>query len=176
MVSRPYVKNTDDVKAMANIPSISDEPYMSSRRDNAQRILYELKSINVPGYMKNFSDSWTKVGDDEAGFDDFGGQIKRKLNGEEEVVNKAKSLNSQGDKISYLFNEVKKDMKWNDQNVRYTNDGTSEAWNKKTGNSTEVNLILCHLLQKSGITAYPMLVSTKKTWKGKSGIPQQVPV
>jgi hypothetical protein len=56
-------------------------------------------------------------------------------------------------------------MKWDEEDVRYTNDGTSEAWNKKAGNSTEINLILYHLLQKSGIKAYPMLVSTRDNGK-----------
>jgi hypothetical protein len=174
MVSMPFVKNTDDIKALANIPSIADEPFMSSHRDNAQRIFYELKSISVPGYMKTYSDSWNKVGEDEAGFDDFGGQIRRKLNGEDDILNKAKSLSSSTDKISYIFNEVKNNIKWNDVNVRYTNDGTSEAWGKKTGNSTEINLVLCHLLQKSGIKALPMLVSTKKHGKVNPAYPSRL--
>jgi len=165
MVSRPFLKNTADVKALANIPSISDEPFMSSSHDNSERILYQLKSVSVPGYYRTYSDTWNKVGEDEAGFDDFGGQFKRKLAGEEEILNKAKSLSTTDSKIAYIFNQVKNSMKWNDVNVRYTNDGTSEAWNKKTGNSTEVNLILYHLLQKAGIKAYPMLVSTRKHGK-----------
>jgi len=73
MVSRPFLKNTADVKALANIPSISDEPFMSSSHDNSERILYQLKSVSVPGYYRTYSDTWNKVGEDEAGFDDFGG-------------------------------------------------------------------------------------------------------
>jgi hypothetical protein len=165
MVSMPYVKNTENLKALANVPSLDDEPYMSSWRDNAQRILYELQGINMPGDIRTFSDTWEKVGKDESGYDDFGGQIRRKLSGEEAIIEKSKSLTSQASKIAYIFGEVKDHMKWNDRDVRYTDDGTSEAWDKKTGNSTEINLALCHLLQKSGIKAVPMLVSTKKHGK-----------
>ncbi|MBS1528617.1 MAG: hypothetical protein JST19_23425, partial [Bacteroidetes bacterium] len=43
----------------------------------------------------------------------------------------------------------------------YTIDGTSHAWDSKTGNSAEINLILYHLLKKSGVDAYPMAVSTR---------------
>lgn len=146
---------------------------MSSWKDNAQRIYYELKSINVPGYMKNFSDSWNKVGQDESGFDDFAGQIHRKINGEEDILSKAKSLNSTSEKIAYIFNEVKSNMKWNDINVSYTDDGTAESWSKKTGNCTEINLIVCHLLQKSGIRALPMLVSTRENGKVNPGYPSR---
>ena len=165
MVKQPYVKNTDEVKAIANIPSLNDEPYMSSRSDNAERILYELKSINAPQFHQNFSDSWKKVGEDEIGYEDFGGQFKRKLSGEEDIINKAKSLGTDAQKIAFVFNSVKNAMKWNEDDEKYTEDGTSEAWNKKTGNSTEINLILYHLLKKTGINALPMLVSTRKHGK-----------
>ncbi len=47
----------------------------------------------------------------------------------------------------------------------YTNDGTYRAWENKTGNSTEINLILFHLLKQSGIDAYPMVVSTREHGK-----------
>ena len=173
MVTLPFVKNTDEVKALANIPSISDEPLMSSRRDNAQRILYELKSINVVGYTKGFSDSWQKVGEEEAGNDDFGGQFRRKLPGEEDIINKAKTIGSTDDKIAFIFNEVKNGMKWNEDDKPHTDAGTAEAWVKKTGNSTEINLILNHLLQKAGIRSLPMLVSTRGHGKVNPAYPSR---
>lgn len=165
MVNQPYVKNTSEVKSIANIPSLGNEPYMSSRKDNEERILYELTSINTQSFHQSFSDTWEKVGKDLIGYDDFGGQFKRKLTGEEELIAKAKGLKSDAEKIAYIFDEVKSRMKWDEEDVRYTNDGTVDAWNKKTGNSTEINLILYHLLQKAGIKVMPMLVSTKKNGK-----------
>jgi hypothetical protein len=165
MVKQPYVKNTGDVKALANIPSLQDEPYMSSLKDNDERILYELKSINTIGIHQSFSDTWEKVGKDEIDNDDFGGQFRRKLKGEEDILNKAKSLSFEKDKIAFIFNEVKNTMKWNEEDENYTNDGTAEAWDKKTGNSTEINLILYHLLQKAGVNVLPMLVSTRGNGK-----------
>lgn len=53
-------------------------------------------------------------------------------------------------------------MKWSGNDRWYTIDGTAEAWTKKTGNSTEINLIMYHLLKKSGVDAIPMLVSTRE--------------
>jgi hypothetical protein len=169
MVNQPFIKNTDEIKSMANIPSVHDEPYMGSRKDNSERILFELESYNNGANSKNFSDSWTKVGENEMTNEDFGAQFKRKLSGEDIILAKAKTLVSNDNKIAYIFNEVKSAMKWNDLDERYTNDGTAEAWNKKTGNSTEINLILYHLLQKAGITVYPMLVSTRSNGKVNPG-------
>jgi hypothetical protein len=47
----------------------------------------------------------------------------------------------------------------------YTTGGIQDAWDKKTGNSAEINMIVCRLLKKAGVTAYPMIVSTKKNGK-----------
>ena len=161
MVSMPFVKNTEEVKSMANIPSLNNEPYMTSRKDNYQRILYQLMSYNAGAASQSFSETWQKVGENEIDFDDFGGQFRRKLTGEDVILGKVKGMASTDEKIAYIFNSVRNAMKWNDEEVRYTSDGTSEAWDKKTGNSTEINLMVYHLLKKAGVQAFPMLVSTR---------------
>jgi hypothetical protein len=52
-------------------------------------------------------------------------------------------------------------MKWDGTDKYYTNEGVVKAWDKKIGNSTEINLILYRLLNQSGVRAYPMLSSTR---------------
>ena len=52
-------------------------------------------------------------------------------------------------------------MKWNDEKNWISKDGIKSAWKKKSGNWGEINMVLCHLLNKAGIKAYPLLVSTR---------------
>jgi hypothetical protein len=149
-------------KVLVNIPSLPEEPFMSSYTDNLESLHYHLTSFRPPyGFVQNFSDTWAKVGGNLIDNEDFGHQLKRKLTNEDEIVNAAKALKTEDEKIAYVFNAVKNAMKWNGNNNWYTVDGTSEAWTKKTGNSTEINLILYHLLKKSGVNALPMIVSTR---------------
>ena len=157
---------------MANIHSLPDEPYMSSDVDNLQCILFQLTAIRPTGsFHHEFPDTWAKVGGALADDEDFGKQLKRKLNNEEEIINKAKTFKSADEKIAYIFGEVKNRIKWNDIDRWYTNDGTRSAWDKKTGNSAEVNLILYHLLKQSGVDAYPMIVSTRPHGKVNPAYP-----
>lgn len=156
----------DFTRGMANIPSLPDEPFMSSFNDNVERVFFQLVSIKPPqGYTHLHSDTWAKVGGILADDDDFGGQLKRKLTDEETIINAAKALKNDDDKIAYIFNQVKNTMKWNEIDRWYTIDGTVHAWEKKTGNSAEINLILYHLLKQSGLEAYPMVVSTRDNGK-----------
>lgn len=160
----PYNQETT-VRGVANIPSLTDEPYMSSFKDNVQSLSFQLVSVKpIGGFAHNFSESWAKVGGILADHDDFGSQLKRKLTNEEEIITKAKALNGDA-RIAYVFNQVRDAMKWNGSDRWYTIDGTHHAWESKTGNSAEVNLILYHLLKSSGVNAYPMVVSTREHGK-----------
>jgi hypothetical protein len=160
VVDKTSSSNTH-TKALANLPSVKTEPYMGTVNDNSERILYQLLSIHGT-YTHSFSDTWTKIGENVLKWEDFGEQLNRKLTGEETIVAKAKTFKTDDEKIAYIFNEVKNTMKWDESYSNSTNDGTVKAWEKKTGNSTEVNLILYHLLQKAGLKVYPMMVSTRK--------------
>jgi hypothetical protein len=161
----PYTLELE-LRALANVPSLRDEPFMSSFNDNVQSLRFQLVSLRpIGGFAKTGSDTWAKVGGTLIDDDDFGGQLKRKVNGEEAIIGKAKSLKTNDDKISYIFHEVRNAMKWNGGDDWYTIDGTYRAWENKTGNSTEINLILYHLLKQSGVDAYPMVVSTRENGK-----------
>ncbi len=157
----PYNEEVE-TRAMTNLPSLPDEAMMTSYVDNLQSIRFQLVSIKpIGGFTHSYSETWAKVGGRLEDDEDFGGQLKRKLNGEAAIISKAKELKTDDEKIAYIFGEVKNSMKWNGSNNWYTIDGTYRSWENKTGNSAEINLILYHLLKQSGINAYPMVVSTR---------------
>ncbi len=153
----------DQTRAMVNVPSLADEPYMRSRVDNLACILFQLTSIRpIGGFVHTGADSWAKIGGVLADDEDFGSQLKRKLKDEEAIIAKAKTMKTDDERIAYIFNEVKNRMKWDETDRWYTNDGTTKAWEKQSGNSAEINLILYHLLKQSGLKVYPMIVSTRE--------------
>lgn len=159
-----YNYSTQQTKRVVNnLPSVTEEPFMSSITDNMQHISFQLATFKPPyGMLKNYADSWQTIGKKLVENDDFGRQLNRSLAGEDLIIAKAKALKTDDEKIAYLFNTVKSTMKWNGYDSWYVMDGTSEAWDKKTGNSTEINLILYRLLKKAGVAnTMPMMVSTR---------------
>jgi len=158
--------NECDSRMMVNIPSLKHEPAMGSENDNLESIGFILTTIKVSGdFVRNRPDTWAKIGENLADDEDYGHQLKRKLTDEDAIINQAKTLKTDDDKIAYIFNQVKTTMKWNGDDEWYINDGTTKAWDNKTGNATEINLILCHLLKKAAINAMPLLVSTREHGK-----------
>jgi hypothetical protein len=137
--------------AMSNIPAFRMEPYMHSVEDNLQSI-----------YFKPFNSfSWEPVVRDILNDVDFGGQFNRVLANEADIITKAKDFKTHNDKIAYLFNTVKNAIKWNGDDYWFTQAGVQKAWLKKAGNSTEINLMLYHLLKVSGIDAQLIVLGTR---------------
>ena len=170
-VHHPYMVSNGSTKAIAYIPSLNAEPFMTSVKDNADRIEFQLVGIRTEEVTLHLSDTWKKFGLEQDEYDHFGGQFNKSLKGEDVILNKAKKILNQDEKIATIFAEVKNAMKWDGSNANYSSDGVSDAWNRKIGNSTEINLILYHLLFKAGVKVYPMLVSTRGNGKVNSRFP-----
>jgi hypothetical protein len=159
-VNQPLVINTgfnDDNhqdKALANIRSLPDEPFMDGRFDNLQRVEYLI--------FNGIPQTWLTIGNYFSPFFEAGGE---NLAGEDTIISHAKRLKSDDEKIAFIFDEVKNNVKWDEQLSFYTAKGKDEVWDKKVGNSAEVNMIVYHFLKKLKIKAFPMIVGNKRYGK-----------
>ena len=147
--------------AKANVHSFVVEPFINAGNMNLQCIRFQLHAVANKGIVEQSpEDSWIKIAVKLEADDNFGGQMDQSLSKADTLIKHAMALKSNDEKIAWLFSEVKKAMKWNNINKMYTSDGVRKAWLQKTGNSTEINLILYNLLRKTGINAFAMVVST----------------
>ncbi|KAA8479198.1 DUF3857 domain-containing protein [Arcticibacter tournemirensis] len=64
--------------ALQNVPSLSDEPFMTSRNDNLQSVSFQLTEIKpIGGFTQTYIDTWQKVAGMLADDEDFGAQFKK---------------------------------------------------------------------------------------------------
>ncbi|MEO6849699.1 MAG: DUF3857 domain-containing protein, partial [Mucilaginibacter sp.] len=164
--SQSFLKDTSmfrgHIWAMANIKSSKQERYARSRDESLESVALLLDSVNVDGKTVTLFDTWSSTGKKLANDKDYYNQLDQDLNDEKGIVKKALALKTNDEKIAFLFNEVKRTINWNNREYWASKDGIKAAWKQRSGNSAEVNAILYHLLKKSGIKAYPMLVSTRE--------------
>jgi hypothetical protein len=172
-VNQPFTKNFGDstaitqIKALSNVPSLPDEPFTRSRRDNTQRVVFKFYAL------KNTGDNWNDLVRSTLLEGFFGNDFRKTLMGEKEITTNANNLSAKQDKIAFLFNEVKNDMRWDKTDNITARTDIKPIWVNKESNSTEINLILLHFLQKAGIKSYPMLVSTRTNGKVNFNYPDQ---
>ena len=163
-IHQPYVKDVGDptdkyqVKAMANIPSLPNEPYMSSRPANLQRMEF----INMSEIVIN---SWTKLVNEILESAYFTVEFDKNLPGEKPIIAQAKSLKTVDAKIAFVFDTVRKVMANNSQTNFFTIEGILKPWETRTGNTSEINMILYDLLHKSGVDAQLIMMGSKEKAK-----------
>ncbi len=155
------VKSTDGeekehVIAMSDIKSYKEEPYMDYPEEYRESVFFKVKHPTI---------TWLQICENLLSSPDFGQQFDVELKNSDTIIAKATTFKTADEKIRYVFNTVKKNINWNKTDNWYTDDGVKSAWNKRVGNSTEINLILYDLLIKAGIKAYPALLSTHEHGK-----------
>lgn len=147
--------------AMKDIPALKIEPFMRSPADGAQSLQLVLTSV----HGTDVAQSWASIGSQFAADKEITKAFDESLNDHDDLLKTARKLSTIDKKIEYLFDAVRNAMKWNGEKTWYSKEGIKKAWENKTGNWGEINMSLCYFLNKAGVKAMPMLVSTKDNGK-----------
>lgn len=145
-----------------NVPALKDEPFVQNTNNLKGSIRYELIEYNNPGYgYEGFAKTWNQITKDLALSSSYGGALKGNsfLNDE---ANKFLKIESLEDRLISIFSYVKDNYNWNDYYGLYPDNGVRKTYKEKVGNGTDINFLLISLLNKSGISAYPVVLSTVK--------------
>jgi hypothetical protein len=145
-----------------NLPAMKAEAFVNNINNYRTSISHELSIIKFPNQpYKTFSSDWNSVAKTIYDYDDFGIELNKTGYFEEDLKAVTTGLTSSEEKISAVFNFVKTNIKWNDYYGYSCNDGVKKAYKDKTGNVAEINLMLTAMLRYVGLTANPVLVSTR---------------
>ena len=147
---------------LKNIAALRDEPYMGAAKDYLQRVIFQLSHIDYgDGQREEVRATWPKVTTDLLEHEDFGIQIKKKIPHSADLDNQLKTASGDYQKMCLVHNYVKNNVNWDGVESITADGGVKSAWDKKSGNNSELNFILISLLRDAGLKAYPLLVSTK---------------
>ncbi|MEO8794636.1 MAG: DUF3857 domain-containing protein [Daejeonella sp.] len=167
----PYLVNKREL-AFKNLPALKDEPYMTSDKNYLQGAKFQLNRVKRPmGGYQSYISTWEKLGEELLNSESYGTQLRRKLPDTEDFIAKTKTLSSDELKAAAAYDFVRKNMKWNESNTRGTTESVNKAWQKHTGTSGEMNLILLNILNDVGVKAKPLLVSTRDHGSVNIGYP-----
>ena len=152
----------DRIYSLERIPSFKPEPMMTSVADNLKCIEFALQPQEI-GIATQVHDNngWLMVAKMLNDVPTYGKQYSKNIPGTELIIDSAKNLLTKEDKINFIYQRVKQNMIWDEDQTFYPGN-ISDAWKARTGNSAEINLILLNLLRKCNIPCSPLLVSTRE--------------
>ncbi|MBO9582544.1 MAG: DUF3857 domain-containing protein [Flavobacterium sp.] len=145
-----------------DFPALKDENYVNNIDNYTSSIQHELSLTHFPNSpMKEYSTDWNSVVKTIYEYDDFGPELNKTGYFEDDLKKVLAGLNGQDERILAILNYVKANIKWNSYTGYSCDNGVKKAYKEKTGNIADINLMLTAMLRYSGLTANPVLVSTR---------------
>lgn len=145
-----------------NLPSMKGESFVGNIDNYKASVNHELTVLKFPNSpIKSFSSTWDDVAKTIYDSPNFGDEVKKTGYFEKDIDAVLQGKNARDERIAAILEFVKKQVKWNDFNGVYCDDGVRTAYKNKTGNVAEINLMLTAMLRYSGLEANPVLVSTR---------------
>ena len=149
---------------MRNLPGVKNEPYMGSAKDYMQRLEFQMTQIYYnESRIVDLSVKWADVIKNRLNKDeDFGLQLEKTIADAKPFVEEAKLISDVEVRMKFILDHIRKTINWNgDEDYVYTDNGIAKTWDTKVGNVADVNLLLIKLLNDAGVTAKPILFSTR---------------
>lgn len=95
----------------------------------------------------------------------FGSQIKKDLSGVELLKGEWAKLPTSFAKMVAIHKYVRSHFSWDHIYSKYAEGNIKNSWEKKTGSSGDINIILINLLKASGLPVEPLLVNERQYGK-----------
>ncbi|QHT69767.1 DUF3857 and transglutaminase domain-containing protein [Rhodocytophaga rosea] len=145
-----------------DVPAMKEEPYMTTIDDFVSKIEFELASTKFPGQMiKTYTNTWEALTETLLKSEYFGDQLARTGFVKNELAAISAKITEPSQKAIAIYEYVRKYMKWNGIKNKYTETTTKKAYEARTGNSADINLLLVAILKEAGLEANPVILSTR---------------
>jgi hypothetical protein len=150
-----------------HVPALKAEKYVPTMDEYISKVEFELTSIRMPGQsFMDYIPTWPKVINQLRGYNNFGGFLAPN-DFVKTTVAKIVKADTKADSVPFLiFDYVKNNIKWNNQAGIYGSSiNAKQVFEKKTGNSADINLSMLALFNEAKIEAYPIILSTRENGK-----------
>ncbi len=148
--------------AAQDVPALTEEPYITTMNDYVTQMVFELSSVNIPGQsFQDFSSTWEEIDKELMDHTYFGDLLSSSQSVRKTAQKVVTGTTSPPEKMVRLFNYVRDHVKWNEETRLVGSQSLKKTLSEGTGNSADANLLLIALLREAGLTAYPVVLSTR---------------
>lgn len=161
VVDAEYIENITTY-IVENLPAMKEENFVNNIDNYTASISQELSLTKYPNQpFKSFSTDWETVVKKIYEYDDFGPELNKTGYFDDQIKALIANLNTGEEKIVAIFNFVKMNVKWNERDGYLCDNGVRNAFKEHVGNVADINLMLTAMLRYAGLTANPVLISTR---------------
>ncbi|MCC7246827.1 MAG: DUF3857 domain-containing protein [Saprospiraceae bacterium] len=149
----------------ANLPALNEEPFMTTIEDYRANIGFQLSTINYTDRpIERYMTTWSNTAFQLENHERLGVQYRKHQRFDrlwKTFVDEVGPVSDRKLLPEIALRTVSKYLKWNGQYRIFTDASLDDAYDRQSGSSAELNLAMVALLQRAGIDAVPVLVSTR---------------
>ncbi len=156
--------SSQETYTMEDVPAFKEEPFLNSKYNYLSGEEYELRGTQFPfSFTHQYTTTWNDIAEGLLNSESFGRQLNSTgfymddLNG---ILANTKAR-TDAEKMMVVTALVKSKVKWNDHYAAFVDQPLRAVYKSGTGNSGEINLLLVSMLRSAGLTAYPIVLSTR---------------
>jgi transglutaminase-like putative cysteine protease len=158
--------------AMKNVPALREEPYMTTTDDYVAKIDFELAGVKWPDEpYKSVADSWEKIDKELLDDESLGRQLNRGSFLKEQLTAVLAQHTEPAARVAAIHDLVRRSVKHNGSNGLYSSGSVRRAYDQKSGNAADINLLLIAALREAGFQADPVLLSTRSHGRIDTSVP-----
>ncbi|WP_100615954.1 DUF3857 domain-containing protein [Confluentibacter citreus] len=153
---------SNSLYVMKNIPAFIEEDYMTHKTNYLARVEYELQTFtDFQGIKNDYAKTWETVDKELEKDQNIGRQLSRFVEADEllssTILNEPDALK----KAMAVYNYVQENYTWNEEYHIFKDVSVKDIIKDKSGNVSEINILLHNLLEGTGIQVKPVLLSTR---------------
>ncbi len=167
-VNRNEIRYTETIETFRfeNIPAFIKEPFMDHPVNYYSQVEFELKSINFPyAPLADLSSNWQQINQDLMNSVYFGEQLKRSGLIKDEAKAIMEAFSDPRERMVAAYSFIQEKMFWNNMHSIYISNTLRQAWDKKSGNAADINMMLVLLLRELELDSDPVILSTRNFGK-----------
>ncbi len=147
---------------MKDVPSLREESFTSTLNNHKARIEFQLAELRPPYTQKNIMGTWTQACEDLLKDENFGYSLDKDnpwLNDATEKAVQGAATDLQKAKNIYAY--IRDNMTCINYSAIEIRESLKNVLKGRNGNVAEINLLLIAMLRKTGLSADPILLSTR---------------
>ncbi len=148
--------------AMEDIPAFIEEDFMTSRNNYLSTIKFEIAIFHAfDGKKYKYTKNWKSVEKDFKTKKSVGRQLRKIDYLKNRIPEPIIAINDSLEKANKVYDFIKNHFTWNKKIRLFKDVNVKEAFDKKIGNSSEINIALINALNAVGLNAKIVLLSTR---------------
>jgi transglutaminase-like putative cysteine protease len=146
-----------------DVPALKEENFTTSIANHITRIEFQQSARKFPGQpIEQVMSTWPKLREDLMKDESYGialGKNNGFMGDEVEMI--TAGATSDEEKAKRIYYYVRNNYSCTDHSNLNMEKPLRTVFNSKSGNVTEINMVLVAMLRKAGLNAYPMILSTR---------------